>query len=325
MSTHALYIYPPVTSLPPPAYAPRHGMLGHSTPMQRLFAQLERIGPHVRSALITGETGTGKELAARALHTLGPGAAGPFVVCDASTLVEGVRESEHFGPAKDTARELFESASRGTLFLDEVGEMTPGNQAKLLRVLQHLEMRRATSGWPAKAEMRVLTATHRDLRAMAASGQFRQDLYYRISTVEIQLPPLRARRDDIAVLAQHFAEQYARQYAKPGSSLATETLEVLEQYSWPGNVREMQNVICHAVLQADGEVLLPCDLPLLDSAISIPTAEAPQLLLLEDVVQHHTRRVLKLCAGNKVHAAELLGISRSTLYRMLDAQPMLRS
>ena len=324
MPAHALHIYPPVRAQSASAYASRHGMMGHSTPMQRLFAQLERIGPHVRTALITGETGTGKELAARALHHLGPGAAGPFVVCDASTLVEGVRESEHFGPAKDTARGLFESANRGTLFLDEVGEMTAGNQAKLLRVLQHLEMRRATSGWPGKSEMRILAATHRDLRAMAANGQFRPDLYYRISTVEIQLPPLRTRTEDIVLLAQHFADQYARQYAKPGSSLAPETLDILEQHDWPGNVREMQNVICHAVLQAEGEVLLPGHLPLLDAAVIMPAVEASHLLL-DDVVQQHVRHVLHLCDGNKVRAAELLGISRSTLYRMLDAQPLLRS
>ncbi len=314
---------------PTPSLPGRYGMVGESTCMHRLFAQLERIGPHFRTALIAGETGTGKELVARALHDLSPGAEGPFVTCNASALVETLLESELFGHVKgaftgavsDRAG-LFESANRGTLFLDEIGEMPLSAQAKLLRVLQHHEVQRVGSTQARKLEVRVVAATNRDLRPLSALGQFRQDLYYRISMVEIQLPSLRMRPDDVAPLAEHFLAQYAAQYGKEVRRIAPDAMDALEQHTWPGNVRELENVLGNAVMQAQGETLTMGDLPPLQPVLvsaARNTAESAGLSRLQDVVQRHVQLVLERCSGNKLRAAEVLGISRSTLYRMLDA------
>ena len=314
---------------PEPAPAGRHGMVGASSCMGRLFAQLERIGPHFRTALITGETGTGKELAARALHDLSPAASGPFVTCNASAIVETLFESELFGHTKgaftgaiaDRAG-LFESANKGTLFLDEIGEMPLSTQAKLLRVLQHHEVQRVGSTQSRKLEVRIIAATNRDLRSLSSLSQFRQDLYYRISMVEIHLPALRMRPDDIAPLARHLLAQYAAQYGKPVRRIAPDALDAMEQHTWPGNVRELDNVLGNAVMQAEGEVLTMLDLPPLHPASLVPASGSADLTLmrLHDVTLRHVQAVLRHCSGNKLRAAELLGISRSTLYRMLDAQ-----
>ncbi len=296
--------------------------------MLRLFAQLERIGPHFRTALLTGETGTGKELVARALHDLSPGAAGPFVVCNASAIVETLFESELFGHMKGSftgalsdRMGLFESAHHGTLFLDEIGEMPLSTQAKLLRVLQYHEVQRVGSAQSRKIEVRIVVATNRDLRALASTNQFRQDVYYRISMIEIQLPALRMRPDDISPLAHYFMARFAAQYGKDIRTIAPDTLELLEQHTWPGNVREMENVLGNAVMQADGNILSPGHLPPLAPPSHSDRGDAyqPRHTRLQDVQQNHVQAVLRQCSGNKLRAAELLGISRSTLYRMLEA------
>ncbi|MHB1699150.1 MAG: sigma-54 interaction domain-containing protein [Acidobacteriaceae bacterium] len=314
---------------PAPSLPGRYGMVGASTSMHRLFAQLERIGPHFRTALIAGETGTGKELVARALHDLSPGAAGPFITCNTSALVETLLESELFGHTKGAFTGavadrvgLFESANKGTLFLDEIGEMPLSAQAKLLRVLQHHEVQRVGSTQARKLEVRVVAATNRDLRPLSALGQFRQDLYYRISMVEIQLPSLRMRPDDIAPLAEHFLVQYAAQYGKAVRWIAPCAMDAMEQHTWPGNVRELENALGNAVMQAQGETLTIADLPPLQPRLrpaATGATDDPNLLRLQDVIQRHVQLVLERCSGNKLRAAELLGISRSTLYRMLDA------
>ena len=194
-------------------------------------------------------------------------------------------------------------------------------QTKLLRVLQHHEVQRVGSARSRKVEVRILAATNRDLRVLSAQNHFRQDLYYRISMVEIQLPPLRQHPDDIAPLARHFLGQFAAQYGKDVSIIASATLGRLEKHTWPGNVREMENVVGNAVMQADGRILLPEHLPVLNAPAGKGNAglEPPYRMRLHDVQQHHVHTVLEHCSGNKLRAAELLGISRSTLYRTLEA------
>ncbi|MHB1023059.1 MAG: sigma-54 interaction domain-containing protein [Acidobacteriaceae bacterium] len=311
-----------------PAVPPAsHGIVGQSEALQRIFAQMERIGPYFRTVLITGETGTGKELVARALHALSPAANGPFVVCNASAIVETLFESELFGHVKGAFTGamadrlgIFESAHHGTLFLDEIGEMSPGTQAKLLRVLQHHEVQRVGSSQSRKVEVRIVAATNRDLRSLAATGHFRQDLFYRISMVEIHLPPMRLRMDDLPLLAYHFLAQYAQEYNKRVYDIAPEALARLQKHAWPGNVRELEHVMGNAVMQAEHETLQPEDLPPLHTPMPIAhNLPGGRLLRLQDVVLQHVRHVLETCGGNKLRAAETLGISRSTLYRMLQS------
>jgi transcriptional regulator with PAS, ATPase and Fis domain len=304
-------------------------MVAASLPMQRLCSQIERIAPYFRTALITGETGTGKELVARALHALSPGAGGPFVVCNASAIVETLFESELFGHVKGaftgaTADRvgLFEAAHRGSLFLDEIGEMPLATQAKLLRALQSHEILRVGSTQTRRIETRIIAATNRDLKALTSTGQFRQDLFYRISMVELRVTPLRARLDDLAPLAHHFTRHFATQFNKPLHGISLAAIAVLRAHQWPGNIRELENILGSAAMQSAGPLIEPHDLPPLPSPsrlVAMPdfsTGNPP--MRLDDLVQRHVRHVMHHCGGNKLRAAELLGVSRSTLYRMLD-------
>lgn len=324
MTNNVFTPHPPLPVAPPA----RHGIVGQSAAIQHIFAQMERIGPYFRTALITGETGTGKELVARALHALSPAANGPFIVCNASAIVETLFESELFGHVKGAFTGaltdrigIFESAHNGTLFLDEIGEMPPSTQTKLLRVLQHHEVQRVGSSQSRKVEVRIVAATNRDLRSLSATGHFRQDLYYRISMVEIHLPPLRMRMEDIPPLAHFFLTRYAQDYNKNMCDIAPETLALLQKHHWPGNVREFEHVMGNAVMRAESETLQPEDLPPLHNAMPIAhSLPGGQMLRLQDVVLQHVRQVLESCGGNKLRAAEALGISRSTLYRMLQSQ-----
>ncbi len=304
-----------------------YGMAGESAAMERLYTQIERIGPHFRTALVLGETGTGKEMVARALHGLSPAASGPFVVCNASAIVETLFESEVFGHVKGaftgamTDRTgLFESAHQGTLFLDEIGEMPMSTQAKLLRTLQSHEIQRVGSSALRKVEVRIIAATNRDLRALAASGQFRQDLYYRIAMVEILLPPLRQRMGDLPLLTEYLLQKLAAQYGKQMPTLHPEAMRILEQHGWPGNVRELENVLGTAMLQSQSSVIVAEDLPNLKKPMPMNTvARANQeFQRLDEIIEQHVLKVLEQCTGNKLRAADMLGISRSTLYRMLD-------
>jgi len=329
MSAHAFSPLPLPRSAELPAAPLRHGMVAASLPMQRLCSQLERIGPYFRTALITGETGTGKELVARALHDLSPGANGPFIVCNAGAIVETLFEAELFGHVKgaftgataDRAG-LFEAAHRGTLFLDEIGEMPLATQSKLLRALQSHEILRVGSTQPRRIETRIIAATNRDLKALTSTGQFRQDLFYRISMVELRVTPLRARPDDLAPLAAHFVRQFAAQYGKPLTGISLAATAVLRAHQWPGNVRELENVLGSAAMQSNGPLLDVHDLPPLASPsrlVAFPAISPDNPpLRLDDLVRRHVRHVLEHCGGNKLRAADLLGISRSTLYRILD-------
>ena len=243
------------------------GIVGRSPQMWEVFSRLRRIAPHYRAALITGETGTGKDLAAQALHKLSK-VQGKYVVLNCSAVVETLFESELFGHVRGafTGADrdkpgLFEYANGGTLFLDEIGDMPLATQAKLLRVLQNQEVQRVGSLTAQKIDVRVVAATNKDLRKAIAHQQFREDLFYRLSMVEINVPPLRERMEDLPLLTRHFVEKFARQYAKPVRGLTQRAQILLNRYHWPGNVRELENVIGHACMMAMGDVIDVADLP----------------------------------------------------------------
>lgn len=301
------------------------GLIGRSPKMLEVFDQLRRIAPHFRAALLRGETGTGKELAARALHDLSPASVGPFVACNCSAVAETLFESEIFGYAKGAftgAQQdklgLLEYAHGGTLLLDEVGDMPLGLQSKLLRVLQNQEFQRVGSPVPRKVDIRVVAATHRDLRAMVAAGEFRQDLFYRLSMVEIRLPRLADRKEDLALLERYFLDRFNCEFKKPICSLTSRARALLALYSWPGNVRELENALGHACMMSSGEMIDVEDLPahLLEQGAA-SEREIERILPLVEFERSYVRRVLVSFDGNKVRTAEALGISRSKLYSLL--------
>jgi len=301
------------------------GIIGRSPAILQLFAKLRIVAPHFRTVLVTGATGTGKELIARALHRLSPAASGPLAVCDCSALVETLVESELFGHvrgaftgATQDRAGMFEHASGGTVFLDEIGELTLSAQARLLRVLQDRELRRVGSPAVRTVDVRVVAATHRDLRALVASGRFREDLYYRLSMIEIELPRLADRPQDLPLLQRHFLNKFARQYQKEIRGITRRAQALLARYSWPGNVRELENVIGNACMMATGNAIDVHDLPeSLRGVASSPDAGDPDLITLEELQRRHLLRVLDRVGGNKARAAEVLGVSRATVYDML--------
>lgn len=292
-------------------------MVGSGAAMQRLRLQVRRIGPHFRTVLISGEAGCGKELAARALHGTSQGAAGPFVVCHSATLGDAALEGADAGYR---IAELMKIALRGTLFFDGIDEMPLEAQGRLLRVLRRHEWAQDGLAAPPKTDLRMIASTSQDLRVLVAAGRFRQELYHRIATLTIELPPLRERVDDIAELANCFLGRFARMYGKIVNRIAEEALERLQSYHWPGNVRELESVLRNSVLLNEGATLEAQALPAFaepdaDATLGINVCGAARL---QDVVEHHVLHVLRSCSGNKLRAAEVLGISRSTLYRMLD-------
>jgi DNA-binding NtrC family response regulator len=300
------------------------GMIGRSPLVLDVTAKLRRIAPHFRSVLLTGQTGTGKELAARALHRFSPGHSKPFAVCNCSAIVDTLFESELFGyvrgaftGATQDKIGLFEFANGGTVFLDEIGELPLGAQAKLLRVLQNQEVQRVGSPVTRKIDVRVVAATNRDLRAMVGEKRFRDDLYYRLAMVEVTLPRLADRKEDLPLLQRHFLERFAVQYNKDISVITRRAQALLARYHWPGNVRELENVIGSACMLAQGPAIDMNDLP---EHIRTGTASDPDddnMVSLETVEHRHVLRVLAAVDGNKNRAAEILGISRATLYSIL--------
>jgi DNA-binding NtrC family response regulator len=309
-------------------------MVGRSPLMLDVFLRVRRVAPHFRAALVTGETGTGKELVAAALHRLSPASSHRFVVCNASAVVETLFESELFGHVKGSftgathdKTGLMEHAHGGTLFLDEVGDMPLSTQAKLLRALQNQEILPVGSLIPRRVDVRVIAATNRDLKALIAERRFREDLYYRLSGVEIRLPRLAERKQDLPLLARHFIDQFAAQYGKRIHGLTPRAELLLARYSWPGNIRELENVLAEACMLTEAERLDVHDLP---SHIRTPAPgdiyeienelqqAASDFLPLTEVHRRYTLRVLAKVGGNKLRAAKILGINRATLYRLLE-------
>ena len=298
-------------------------IVGASSAMRDVFDMVARVAATRSTVLIQGETGTGKELIARAIHAASPRADRPFVPVDCSALAEGVLESELFGHVKGAftgavidKRGLFKTAHDGTCFLDEVGEISPCVQAKLLRVLQEHEIKRVGGTDSFGVDVRVIAATNRDLGALIAGGRFREDLFYRLSVVTLPVPALRERRDDIPILAAHFLRMYAAASARPVSDIAPEAMAMLVAYEWPGNIRELEHAIERAVALTTSSVVRPEDLP----PKCVGTVAAPDApgsaLSLRGVVTRHVRRVLREARWNKKLAAQLLGIHRRTLYRL---------
>ena len=313
------------------------GMIGRGPLMQDLFALIRRLAPHVRTALISGETGTGKELVARALHRTGPRRDRRFVTVNCSAVVESLFESELFGHvrgaftgATESKPGLFEAADGGTLFLDEVGELPLTVQAKLLRVLELGEMHRVGSLEPKRVNVHIVAATNRDLRSEVAAGRFRNDLYYRLNVVEVKLPPLRDRRDDIPYLTAAFVRDAADRLNKPLVGLTPGAERILALAPWDGNVRELRNVIERACILADGEFLTEREVSV-SMPIALPTASRSAAWggrgaqesgeatdSLANVERDHIQRALAKAGGNKKVAAQMLGLSRRALYRRLE-------
>ena len=319
------------------------GMIGRSAVMRELFGLVRRIAPHARAALITGETGAGKEGIARAIHDLGPRRSRRFVTVNCSAVVDTLFESELFGHAKgaftgatDHKVGLFESADGGTLFLDEIGELSAGVQAKLLRVLETGEVQRVGSIQAKKVDVRLVAATNRDLQAESDAGRFRADLYYRLNVIELQVPSLRERPDDIPYLTAAFVREFSTKFQKRIEGLTPQAERILTTRHWLGNVRELRNVLERACMLAEGPVLTERDVggaipsrdaPALARA-DAPRAEPPRAprTLEQDirsVEREHIVRVLSQESGNKRAAAVRLGMSRRTLYRRLARYQLL--
>ena len=303
------------------------GMIGRSPLMLQVFAKIRRVAPHYRTALVTGASGTGKELVAAAMHRLSPVANNRFAVCNCAAVVETLFESELFGHVRGAFTGaaadkvgLFEYAHGGTVFLDEIGEISLEMQAKLLRVLENREIQRVGSPAVRKVDVRVVAATNRNLLELIAEKKFREDLYYRLSMVEVELPRLSDRREDLPLLERFFLEQFAEQYGKPIKGITPRAQIVLTRFPWPGNIRELRSVLGSACMMVEGDMLDVRDLP---DRIRVRAAETKiddsnDLLPLAEVERRHVLHVLDQVGGNKVQAAKILGINRATVYRIMN-------
>ena len=300
------------------------GIIAESPAMKKVLNLVERIGPADANVLITGENGTGKEVIARALHSISARSSKPLVSLNAGALAEGVFESELFGhvrgaftDAKADRAGRFELADGGTLFLDEIANVPLNLQPKLLRVLETGEFERVGSSKSQKADVRVLSATNADLNAEVSQGRFRQDLLFRLNTVEVHLPPLCDRREDILPLAEHFLRQHREHYRRPIEGFSPEAIDALRRHSWPGNVRELDHVVERAVLLTSGNTISAFDLALCSAGDASVSARLEELSL-EEVERLLIRKALSRFDGNANRAAEALGLSRSALYRRLQ-------
>ncbi|ATB46274.1 sigma-54-dependent transcriptional regulator [Corallococcus macrosporus] len=309
-------------------------IIGRSAPMRALYSLLERAAELDITVLITGETGTGKELVARAIHYHGPRKDRPFVAVNCGALPSELIESELFGHARgaftgavETKPGLFESASGGTIFLDEIGELPLAVQVKLNRTLQDKEVRRVGDSVARRIDARVITATHRDLKAEVAAGRFREDLYYRLNVFPVQLPPLRERREDIPLLAMFFVQKAAKTYRQPVDGLEPDALRALTGYSWPGNVRQLENAIERAVAIATSARVGAGDLPpeitgeqqgalLTNQLVKMPFREAVDLAR-DRASRDYLIALLREFGGNVTRAAERAGMERESLHRLL--------
>jgi DNA-binding NtrC family response regulator len=301
--------------------------VGESPEFRHLAQLLERVAPTDSTVLITGETGSGKEMVAKLIHARSPRRGRPFVVVECAALQESLLQSELFGHERgaftgaDRAKPgLFEVAHGGTIFLDEIGEVSQATQVKLLRVLDTSTFRHVGGTTEIRVDVRVLAATNRDLPALVKQGHFREDLFYRLSTIAVEVPALRQRRGDVARLAAHFVAALNERYGT-GRRLGERALALLERHDWPGNVRELQHALEAAMVVCDGEEILPRHLPraLAEAPASTPADESgsPSLPTLEEVERAHVARALEAAGGHRARAARLLGISERNLYRKL--------
>jgi DNA-binding NtrC family response regulator len=304
-----------------------HQLIGKSPAMQALYDLIERVRDSIHNVLITGESGTGKELVAKAIHYSGNRKEGPFIAVNCAAIPETLLESELFGykkgaftDAKTDKKGLFFEATSGTLFLDEVTEMPPVLQAKLLRVIEERAVRPLGDTHSYAVDVRIISASNRDIKERIHQGRFREDLYYRLKVIDIELPPLRERKEDIPLLVQHFMTRSEKERTK-ASAINEETMKILINYSWPGNVRELENVIQRAMALSLHEFILPEDLP-----ANVVQETDPNIIekglrgkySLEQLEKEYVRRVLIEAGGNKSKAAERLGLDRKTLYRKLE-------
>src|ERR1700680_546468 len=304
-----------------------HGIVGRSPAMVEVFEMVRKVARHYTNILLIGATGTGKELIAKSIHQMSPVAQQRFAVCNCSAMVDTLLESQLFGHmrgaftgATDTRPGLFEYANGGTGFLDEVGETSLPMRAKLLRVIQNREIQRVGSPEVRQINVRLIAATNRDLRAEVLAGRFREDLFYRLSSIQIRIPSLSERLDDIPLLIQYFLKKYHEAYGKKISGLTRRAQAVLLQHPWPGNVRELENVISSACITATGDFIDLADLPEQLQRRGPRTAEGNEWrpLSLDEVRKVHIQRVLGMCQGNRLRAAQILGIGRTRFYCYLQ-------
>jgi two-component system, NtrC family, response regulator len=298
-------------------------MLGGSAEMRDLFASIRKVATTNAPVLLLGESGTGKEMAARAIHHKSVCKAGPFVAINCNAISETLLESELFGHEKGAfsgahiqRKGLIESASGGTLFLDEIGELPPSVQVKLLRFLQEHRFQRVGGRQELEITARIIAATNADLRAAITHGTFREDLFYRLAVVVIDLPPLRRRGNDVCAMARTFLERFAEKHARPELAFAPETIVAITRHTWPGNVRELQNRVQRAVIMADSKRITIKDMELTD-----PTGSLPGTTLKEGreaTEREMVRRALDRHSGRISAAAAELGISRPTLYELIE-------
>jgi len=302
------------------------GMIGETAEIQRICEQVRLIAPSRATVLIQGESGTGKEVLARAIHLAGPRAKKPFVAVHCAALPETLLESELFGHEKGAFTGAiqrkpgrFELADGGTLFLDEMGEIPLAMQVKLLRVLEEREFMRVGGTQPVKVDVRVIAATNRDLAEEVEEGRFREDLYYRLKVVLFELPPLRHRRADIPLMVRHFLEYFAQENARSVPTITKEAMDHLMAYNWPGNIRELRNIIEHTFVFLRGTEIGAEDLPSQLRAEK-PASEQVNFRLgmkLDEIEENYIKETLRMTDGNRSKAAEILGISRRTLQRRL--------
>ena len=307
-----------------PAQKPEsaYGLIGESPAMQKVFAAIRKASSTSATVLITGESGSGKELVARAIHYSSARASAPFVPVNCGGIPESLLESELFGYVKgaftdahESRAGFFQTADGGTIFLDEIGETSIAMQVKLLRVLQDKEVRMVGDSRARKVDVRIIAATNKDLPSLIQSRVFREELYYRINVVTIEVPPLRARGGDIPLLVRHFAEKFASELGKTVPRFSEKAMEAMQIYAWPGNARELENVIQRIVVMNDEQIIEVPDLPSFARFSALRTIGVNRTLA--EVEADHIRNVLANAGGNKTQAAQILGIDRKTLRKKI--------
>jgi DNA-binding NtrC family response regulator len=307
---------------PPAPAAKTHGLVGESEAMKKVLDDVRKAATTPATVLITGESGTGKELVARAVHYQSSRVTSPFVPVNCGGIPESLLESELFGHVKgaftgavESRAGFFQTADGGTIFLDEISETSLSMQVKLLRVLQDKEVCMVGASRSRKVDVRIMAATNKELQSLIKKEAFREDLYFRLNVIAIDVPPLRRRGDDILILVRHFSEKFSAEFGRDPPCFSDRTLRALRGYSWPGNVRELENLVQRVIVMVDGKEIEPADLPT-PMRFAAPRSASGHRLLAE-VEAEHIRLVLAQAGGNKTKAAEILGIDRKTLREKL--------